>query len=231
MAIVPAGEGPEHYRWGPSSSKRLLACPGSIAAADLPDDTNPAAEAGTVGHHSAENSLNDKGLYLPALLDHEVYIGASEHVDDVKSAEVAQATVDYVEYVNSLDGIKHHEVKVEHDYIPDFGGTIDTVVIHKNGITIVDLKTGTGKVPAKNNTQLQCYSILARQEFPAKNVTGVIVQSRVYKKPQVAKYDHPTLDALEGQIENTIDSPVRIAGDHCYFCPLKPTCEEYKRNG
>ncbi len=225
---------PAHARLSPSSSKRWLACPGS-ARWDLPDSTNPASQAGDVGHDLADSYLRSDDLFKDlSLLEDEVFEQVQAHLDVDKAAEIAKAVGFYIEtvekYTKGATSVSF-ENKLFHEWIPDFYGTIDCAIYTPGAeyeLTIVDLKTGTYKVPAKNNTQLQSYACLARQEYPTDNfVRCVICQDRVYAKPQVAYFSPDELDAFESRVDKAGRSDELVAGSHCRFCPIQSGCRVY----
>lgn len=173
---------------------------------DLDDSGGDAAKWGNVAHADANFHLST---------------GLPVFGEDWVSAVIRP----YINFVNKLPGEKVHEQKIVSANIIDFGGTIDTAVLDGTHLHIVDLKTGKYKVPAKNNTQLQCYMILARQEFPqAETFSGTIIQPMVYARPNTAEFTPAALDQFENRVAKASTSKAVVAGDHCRFCPLRPEC-------
>jgi hypothetical protein len=75
----------------------------------------------------------------------------------------------------------YFELRVVHPEIPEFGGTMDAVVVYSDGsLAIVDLKYGMGQtVTVEGNPQLLCYSLLAQTQFgETDDVSMTIVQPR-----------------------------------------------------
>lgn len=225
---------PAHARLSPSSAKRWLKCPGS-ARWDLPNSSNPASLAGDEGHHLADAYLkSDDPLKDLALLEDEVFNACIPHLGVDKAAEIAAAVSLYIETVEkySVGAISiQYENKLVHEWIDDFFGTVDCGIYTPGceyELTIVDLKTGTYKQPAKKNEQLQSYACFARQgmEFDFdKPVRAVICQDRSYAKPQVAYYTHAQLDQFELEVDIAGRSNELVPGkDQCFFCPLRFTC-------
>lgn len=228
---------PDHARLGPSSSSRWLKCPGS-AKENLDDEIKPATLAGTVGHDMAAAYLETQEWMSILLEDHVLKAcQAIEGLDPGVAEEVAACCGGFVDYVHSVlkEGDELYvENKVWHDKIEDFGGTID-VLIHRpetNSLIIIDLKTGKWKVSGKRNTQVRCYAVLARQEFPeVEEITVMIYQPRVYKKPQKVILPSEELDAFQKLVEKRgTQTEIYIPGDHCFFCPLRGNgCDEYDK--
>ncbi len=224
---------PDHFRLSPSSSSRWLCCPGS-AVDDLPDTKNNASMAGDIGHARAEFYLREGDDDLLMLAD-EVYNLCLPLLDEEAASAVADSAVAYVEYIQQIlaDNLACKlsvENKLTHPWIADLGGTIDAMITTDEKLTIVDLKTGKWKVSAKNNTQLKCYALLAMhaQFWVYEEVTCVIVQPRAFAKPQVVTFTADELKDFENLIDEAGKSDERIPGNHCYFCPLKEDCDEYR---
>lgn len=226
----------EHARLAPSASSRWLPCPGSAVLLEE-EDSNPAAEAGRVGHKIGEKYLLRPFSPLDAvLLEDEVFHAVRPILGETRPAQakrVAKATSAYVSAVVDLGGHPLHEIKVHHPFISDFFGTIDTA-IPGHPLTIVDLKTGQWAVRAKNNTQLLCYSLLAMREFQTAPVVTSIIQPQCFAKPEVATYSRGDLLRFEEQVHDVSQRSDRHAGKHCRFCPLRKyprRCHTFERSG
>lgn len=220
----------EHYRLSPSSSKRWLVCPGS-ALPNLPESTNPAAEAGTVAHELAQTFLESGYHPIEAMaLEHAIYEKAQPIFGGRKKADairVARAASAYADLVVSQGGVASFEHKIKHATIEDFGGTVDCAIQSDGPLTIIDLKTGKWGVQAANNPQLQCYAILARQIFETDDVVACIVQPHTPDVDKVAVYSKQQLDDFEGRVAEAAVSDKRVASeDGCRFCPVKENCPE-----
>lgn len=165
----------EHARLSPSSSKRWMTCPGSVAqieALNLPYKPNKYAAEGTVAHEIHEKALLEHQLA-------EYYIGQTFESDGFKfkvTQEMAEAVQESLDYIASRieeaqDFGYTVEISVEvrcslkHLGIPGLdGGTSDVVLIFidEDGIIceveIVDYKHGQGvAVDVVDNTQALCY--------------------------------------------------------------------------
>lgn len=215
---------PAHFPFAPSKSHRILACPGSKDAPEGP--TNPKAEAGTIGHAAIEE-LFTRPSYTSLdafLLEDDVFDKIEPLVGSNYAGQIAQATSFYADWVHKLNGEKHLERKIAHRKIPDFGGTIDCLIVKDDCLEIHDLKTGIW--PA-HMEQLQCYSLLARQEFPRPVVHCTIVQPRAKSGDtlQQQSWTKADLDKFEKRVARAAVSDRLKAGDHCAFCGFRPTCE------
>lgn len=215
---------PAHYRLGPSSASRWLACPWS-AQHDLPDTSGPAAKAGTITHDLACSYLQG-GIESTFELENEVYERTNGLLPN-RSRDIARAATSYVEYVESRTGSKLFETKIESSVVPDWGGTVDTAILHDRCLEVADLKTGVWRVSAENNPQLMSYLCFARQKFPeATEFVGTIIQPLTNKKPKTASFSGGQLDIFTQQVKIASTSDRKQTGFHCRFCPLRPKCEE-----
>lgn len=229
-------DAPAHARLAPSSSKRWLPCPWS-AQNDLPNSSNPASLAGDIGHDVSDKFLKaHKTLdeWELSLVEDKVFQDVTGLVGVDNAAGIATAVAFYIETVYKYaEGalVVSIENKLFHNRIPEFFGTIDTCIYTPGAeyeLTIIDLKTGKGKQPAKGNTQLQSYACFARQKYETdKPVRCIIVQDRVYAKPQVACFSPEQLDDFERRVDIASRSTEQVAGKHCYFCPLQNVCDAY----
>lgn len=208
-----------HSRLAPSSSSRWINCPGS-ARSDLPDTTNEAAERGTITHSVAEYLLKG-GKRLPVKLAR-----AWGAIDAEVRAELQQCIDQYLEFVGGMTGELHHEVKLHHPTITDFGGTIDTLCVTETTLHCVDLKSGIVMVRANNNTQMKSYLLLAARKYPGrKEFYSTIIQSRVGDGlPKTTRYTQDDLDEWELEVAGAATKDDLRAGSWCYYCPLLNTC-------
>lgn len=217
-------EPPAHYRLSSSGSSRWLVCHWS-AQHDLPDTSGPAAQAGTITHDLACAYLRGR-IESTFELENEVYERTNRLLPN-RSRDIARAASSYVEYVTNRVGTKVYETKIEHAGIPDFGGTIDAAILDGVCLSVVDLKTGTWRVAAENNTQLMSYLCLARQIYPqATEFVGTIIQPITNKNPKTASFSGAELDIFEKQVKIASTSDKKQTGFHCRFCPLRPKCVE-----
>lgn len=196
--------GPEtHEKLSPSSSVRWSVCPRSLLSPDLP--AGKAAEKGTWLH----------GLAAKMLVDERA-------VGDVPS-QYAEGILQYVEHVMANGVTPIVERKFHSLTIPDFGGSIDALLVRDGALVVYDFKTGTWDVPAVDNTQLLCYASLAAEHFNAGQYHGVIVQPW-NKKPQkvkVAEFPQAQIDWIRERARYAQENQDEVVpGEHCLWCPM-----------
>ena len=237
-----------HSILGASSSKRWMACPGSVnLCKDIPSTTSKYAEEGTNAHALGEHCLINKfddvtkfvGLPIP---------GAQE-ADGVAtepafaSEEMCNAVQVYVETVlNDLTDMKKAKLEIEHKFdlkhvLDGMFGTADAVVYNKDLVRVYDLKYGAGVfVSIENNTQAMYYALGAVHELApkAKEVEMVIVQPRCSIGEPVRRwrisvkelYVWRDKELLPAAVEAMKPGALLVAGDHCKstFCPAMAQC-------
>lgn len=133
----------QHAKASPSGYKRWSNCPGAVTLesklGDLipKDDSSEAATLGTELHSRAERAL--KGECEPC--------------------EATQTYVDYCRKAAEPDEAEMLiEARVKLFYSPEEHGYADCVVRTEDTVEVIDLKTGSIPVPAKNNWQLFIYA-------------------------------------------------------------------------
>ena len=153
-----------------------------------------------------------------------------------------QAYLSYVMsiYAKALTIDSNALILIEHKlnlskYIPGSFGTADVLIFCSGHIWFIDLKYGQGiRVEAEENHQLKAYALgaieLGRLFFSKiKNISLTIYQPRI---------DHidtweTTVDKLIDWAENDLRAKALmawkgegelVAGEHCRFCAVKPTC-------
>lgn len=202
-----------HHRLGPSSSKRWLKCPVSAV----------------VDESEVQNVHTIRGNYLHGECAWYMGHGLPSFVDGLDGEHVSWCIREAEKYMT-------HEIFVEHymesSVIPEFGGTIDLLDwdFDTKTVTVWDYKFGSGKVYAKDNPQLICYCILAREFLPlAEHFRGVIMQPKRRKTADFATFTIEQIEAQREQIIAAATSKHYEGGDHCRFCPLRKQCPEGQR--
>jgi hypothetical protein len=213
-----------HSVLGASTAARWMACPGSTrAAAAAPRTSSEYADQGTRAH-----------AYGAAVLT-----GKQAVADD---DEMARHVEVYTRHCQRL--LQHadmHGVEVEVSLAAldppcDMFGTADffAYFADRQELHCVDFKYGKGVwVAAKNNPQLLYYALgtMLHLALPVSSVTMTVIQPRYGNgdpiRSAVASFADLT-DFAANLLEHARaalapDAP-RVAGDHCKFCPVKPTC-------
>jgi hypothetical protein len=179
---------PAHSKIGASSSKRWLACPGSIALSQsIPNRGSQYAMEGTAAHQLAELCLNeelDAQYFVATSTIITVHDNGAEYPFPV-TQEMADAVQVYLDYVrkdepfDTLVEVKFH-LKELHEGL---FGTADCVqwFADEAKLRVIDYKHGAGTpVEAEGNPQGMYYALgaLTTLRFPARVVEIVIVQPR-----------------------------------------------------
>lgn len=228
-----------HCELAPSSSKRWMACPGSIMATRGAERfTSHHAAEGTAAHELAERALTRE---MPPL----AWIGA-EINGFVVTAEMAADVAVYVDHCQSIDA-EHRcieqQVNLKSLNPPgNMWGTADYVALGRaqdgfRTLHVVDLKFGKGVlVEVKDNSQLLYYALGAYLVSPHRTeinrVVATIVQPRAdhadgpvrsveYTVDEIVDFAHDLLNAADRAL--AYEAPL-VAGEHCRWCPAEPRC-------
>ena len=212
-----------HAKISASKVERMIKCPGSLALEEqMPiQPSSEAAQRGTKIHAIAEAFLTGQDL------DH------SQFDDDmINTAKI------YVDYVMMHGVTPHVEVDLTPDLSnlhPDLGGTADAVLILKDKIKVIDLKSGRIPVIAKGNTQLMTYALGAYLKFKEHNITtfevaifqpGIGGSSHEYTAQELLAFSEELLAAIEKAQDPFAGF---IAGPaQCKYCKAKVKCPEIK---
>lgn len=196
----------DHATWSASSTARNWECAGALALTkDLPEDTNEAADWGTVCHEISEICLRENreaDEFIGQIRKGKKY----EFEVDEEMAETAQDYVDYVRKA-SADGFLSIEQKFSLEKLKppfDAGGTGDAIVYHpdEKRLEVIDLKTGRGiVVEVEGNPQLRTYALgamLSTEGVVIDTVTVTIVQTRAaHKSGRIRSETFHVADLLE----------------------------------
>lgn len=236
-----------HASLGPSSAKRWMTCPGSvaaIAAAPVEDLPSEAAAEGTAAHALAEILLRERielkgqGRLLKGW--------NAEYGEKYDANELRAGVMSYVDKVSDaweeLGGRKHARLLLERRVFVIDGvyGTADAVIMSDKGVLhVLDLKFGRGvRVEAEGNPQLRCYALGALQdaelEQDIREVRMTIVQPRHKDGGHIstAVMTAEALHAWGAELEAAADAtraegaPRVPSEDGCRFCPAAPWCPE-----
>lgn len=215
----------EHAVFSPSSAKRWMTCPGSVAlSVGVPDESSPYADEGTKAHKLFE-----------ALLTGETFM-VSEYPPDMLR-HVANAVEDARELIP--DGSEYFvEEKLKHSEL--IYGTADLVVPeHFGTLTVADLKYGQGvpvavrELDGSLNPQLLIYASMASAKYDDcfSQVRMVILQPRVDAEVEVdVTIPVETVIAFRDEMEKAVaaakepNAPLVPSKEGCRFCPAKVKC-------
>lgn len=219
----------KHSLLSPSSAHRWMVCTGSVdLCKDIPRETNEAAERGTAFHELAHEYLTVK---LPNCALPEALI-------DNAPGEIRE----YLRYVWALrdKGTNYYERKVSIP-CPDYQnhlqvfGTADCIHLGEGILEIIDLKTGSLLVAAKENLQLLLYALMAHNELCCKpglhiyKIKMTIIQHQVIDSWEInSDFFLGFLDdVITAQDNIYLGNTEYVLGDHCQYCPAKSLCPKY----
>lgn len=236
-----------HATLGPSSAKRWMTCPGSvaaIAACPVEDTASEAAAEGTAAHALAEILLRER---IELKGQGELLKGwKAEYGERYDANELKAGVTPYIDKVSDvweeLGGRKRARLMLEQRVFVIEGvyGTADAVIISDKGVLhVLDLKYGRGvRVEAEDNPQLRCYALGALQdaelEQDIREVRMTIVQPRhkdgghISTAVMAAEELHAWGEELSAAAAATRNegAPRVPSEDGCLFCPAAPWCPE-----
>jgi hypothetical protein len=207
----------QYDRWGLS----LGGCPGSVRQSE--------------GVHKVSSQYADRGNEAHTL----GYAKLMGQPFSLLGDEEEDAAVDmYVDYVESLGKPVMLEQRFDlSKYFPNLYGTADCVkywpAVKK--LRVVDYKHGAGvPVEVEENAQLMYYGLGAMSALgaPVAEIELVIVQPRCHHPEGPIRSWKTTPARLLDFVADLIDdakatedpnAPL-VPGDHCRWCPAKPTC-------
>lgn len=209
-----------HCKFSASAAYRWMACPASVALAEL-------VEVEETSDYAAEGTRAHELLYALGCGSHPT------HVDDPAMLEHVEATLAVVESLCDGSAVIYREGKFL--LAEDVGGTAD-VVLHypaRRFAIVIDLKYGMIPVEASGNPQLALYATAVAESLGASTVHCYIVQPRlpVCDKPKVSRWimDSVQLENWRAKLLMAVDianeQPSKCElGWHCGYCPAKAIC-------
>lgn len=225
----------KHAKLSASGSHRWLNCLGSVEAeAPFKDTTSSAAQEGACAHELGELVLtrggNCQDWVGKPLVENNQYTVEQEMADYIQ---------EYVDFVKTLPGEQHYELRVDFsDWVPEGFGTSDVISIDNETIYICDLKYGKGlQVNAEENSQGMLYALGAFAEYELihdiKEVVIIIHQPRL---DHVSEWRITIEDLLKwgawavSQCEVIAEGNApRTPGEkQCQWCKAKATCPALK---
>ncbi len=222
------------------------------------DQSSIYAKEGTAAHYLSERCLAERSepeLYRGFWIgDHGVMSNDASKPDlpgdwfEVDDEMVEAITLYLGEIYGHLERLGNAELTVERTVYPlpgreeEMFGTADVIILEPYGeLIVIDLKYGKGIVVETDwNDQAMYYGLGALREVggdaDVSKVTLVIVQPRArHHDGPIRRWTLPAdtlleyADTLSAGADATKDpdAPL-VAGDHCRFCPARPTCSALK---
>ena len=219
---------------GGSTAKRVMNCPGSVALVQLapPSPSSIYADKGTLLHTVISDVLaEDKAPEDMLGLQYEGQTLDQDMIDDKINPAL--------DLLDQLD--PHQEMKLAIEtrvgfgkFLPGAFGSCDVLGRLGDTAYVIDWKFGEGiAVAAEENEQLMYYAAAAmRTPEVAWVFEGVTNIECVIIQPPVIRRWTTTPKRIK-QFERALKRAVKVAsqpdaklyaGDHCRFCPAKPTC-------
>ena len=219
---------------GGSTAKRVINCPGSVALVKLapPSPSSIYADKGTLLHTVISDVLaEDKAP--------EDMIGLKYEDQTLDQDMIDEKINPALDLLDQLD--PHQEMKLAVEtrvgfgsYLPGAFGSCDLLGRIGDTAYVIDWKFGDGVVvTAEENAQLMYYAAAAmRTPEVAWVFEGVTnIECVIIQPPAIRRWR--TTPARIKQFERELKRAVKVAsqpdaklyaGDHCRFCPAKPTC-------
>lgn len=207
-----------HSSIGPSSAKRILACPGSVAlvAKAPPQESSPYAEEGTRAHEVAE--LYTLSKPLPSWATEEMVEGAKMY---------AGLLEDIMIFAENIQIPLKLETKVLASSIrEDAWGTCDAFLMADDELDVIDYKFGKGlAINAFMNEQLLQYALGVMDTFylTPKKIRLWIVQPR---NGGISKWeiDPSVVYNFRDRMRAALNSNELAINGACRWCPALAFC-------
>lgn len=235
-----------HAKYSPSSSKIWMKCPGMPSLMHQVEyKVGMPAAVGTLIHSMTEMLLKER---LENATLEQYWLGKIECVEDFEievDKDMIQCAEVYVEYVQKRKEELNAKILVEErvsmeEISPYIWGTADAILIGKNEIEIIDLKSGKFPVDVEHNSQLLIYSLgaLSRYGDESTTVTMTIVQPRTWHKDgPIRSYSMSAANLVEWGYETLKqatdacdeENPQFNPSDtNCRWCNAREVCDAYK---
>lgn len=227
----------KHSKIGASSSKRWMACPGSVRLAEATN--NRSSEYAAEG--SAAHALAEKCLRANPIPGAETFIGTAIE-GFIVTEEMAEAVNVYINAcVDDSEPGDEAEIEVQfalNEIHPGLFGTADYVRYRPStqNLLITDYKHGAGvPVEVEGNSQLLYYAIGAAWRLNnrgVKTITMRIIQPRCPHPDGPVRDWTVDINELIEFAEDLRTAALRtedpnaplIPGDHCRWCPAAGFC-------
>ena len=216
---------------GGSTAKRVMNCPGSVALVQLapPSPSSVYADKGTLLHTAISE----------VLLGEDNVIGMTYEGQTLDQDMIDQKMQPALDLLDKLDPDGAMKLAIETrvgfgNYLPGAFGSCDVLGRIGNTAYVIDWKFGEGiAVDAEQNEQLMYYAAAAMRTPEVAWVFdgATSIECVIIQPPAIRQWT--TTPKRIGQFARALKKAVKVAslpdaklnpGDHCRFCPAKPTC-------
>jgi hypothetical protein len=195
---------------------------------------------GEICHEYAEVALR-RNMNARAIAD---MLDAATFPPGFTAADARNVITAYVDYVRlrqaelelMADGV-HVIVEKTFQFVRnECWGTPDCVIVHADGIDVIDLKSGSGHaVDAERNPQLLTYAAMvakANKRTSGKLRLTVVQPRRFDGKGTIDSWETDIAEAvawgktIAQAIRSARKNPTQppVAGEHCHWCPAQARC-------
>ena len=223
---------------GGSTAKRVIACPASVKLAQaMPEGRRSSkyADEGTLCHNIMDAVLMDNRAP-------EDFIGQTLNEVEVTAELIETKVRPALAALDEIDPEKRMDFECETvvgfgEALPGVFGSADLIGRIGNRAIVLDWKFGDGvDVPVEENPQAMFYAAAAMRTEASKwafdgatEIECVIVQPTAYKPVKRWVTGPSRIRAFERELFAAVKAamgpkPALVSGDHCRWCPAKPTC-------
>ncbi len=224
----------KHLKYGGSTAKRTVNCPGWVKLAEKAParPAGAAADVGTLLHDCLEEHFM-KDADLASMVGVKTFNGhtvTEQMLNDILLPSAKQ-----------MNGLLDKYEIIEYRCEPfvtlqtDVGGSIDLIGSAGDTVLIADYKTGNEGVSAYKNEQLMFYAMCAAVDkktfdyfYGCKRVVLAIVQPTVFSEPNIYEAEFSEIKDFENRFRDALCSETVSGGDHCKYCPCAAICPEQK---
>lgn len=223
---------------GGSTAKRVIACPASVKLAQaMPEGRRSSkyADEGTLCHNIMDAVLMDNRAP-------EDFIGQTLNEVEVTAELIEAKVLPALAALDEIDPEKRMDFECETvvgfgEALPGVFGSADLIGRIGNRAIVLDWKFGDGvDVPVEENPQAMFYAAAAMRTDAVKwafegatEIECIIVQPTAYKPVKRWVTGPSRIRAFERELFAAVKAamgpkPALVSGDHCRWCPAKPTC-------
>jgi len=238
----------KHAKFSPSSSKRWLNCPASVALSEgIVQETSEAAEEGTLAHSYCERLLrvmireystkSEKTKIIDGILAEIACPDMRHHVQDYVHLVLAIRQ----KFLNSKKSSKFLEgIEERLTYDDNLYGTADYMIVCGNEAIIIDFKYGERTpVDAKESEQLKTYALCVAAShatvnrvhvvvFQPRSVYGETKTKNSYSREELTTFEvkqvKPAIKTALKILDNGVDEEYLHEGEWCQYCPAVVVC-------